>query len=158
MYGSCATDLDLPSSDLDVVVCGLDESEQAAIHAESQKGTGSCSASDRDINTSGTDSIGIESPENTKLRSPLPTSFSRSQYAMVYPRMTTNAERVVTLAMELERQPWAVHVKAIPTATVPVIKILADPARLQVTTEGNGDWLVQHPDCPSTGPHQLWDQ
>jgi len=32
------------------------------------------------------------------------------------------------LAAELEHQPWAVQVKAIPTATVPVVKLLADAA------------------------------
>jgi len=48
--------------------------------------------------------------------------------------------------MELEHQPWAVHVKAIPTASVPVIKILADPARLQgAIMNGKADWLVQQP-------------
>jgi len=46
----------------------------------------------------------------------------------------------------LEHQPWAVHVKAIPTASVPVIKILADPAKLQsAVTSGTADWLVQQP-------------
>lgn len=151
MYGSCATDLDLPSSDLDVVVCGLDESEQAAIHAESPSSPGSRSESECDTTANGTDdSEPIPSAEKAKQQSPLQSGIPQSQYAMVYQRMTTNAERVVTLAMELERQPWAVHVKAIPTATVPVIKILADPARLQGTSTGNGDWLVQQPQGQST--------
>jgi DNA polymerase sigma len=67
---------------------------------------------------------------------------------MMYGHLTLNAERIVRLAMELERQPWAVHVKAIPTATVPVIKILADPSR----TSGNGEWLMQHPIAAHASP------
>jgi hypothetical protein len=64
---------------------------------------------------------------------------------MMYGHMSPNAERVLRLAMELEQQPWAVHVKAIPTATVPVIKILADPSRLPgAVLSGNGEWLLQH--------------
>jgi DNA polymerase sigma len=154
MYGSCATDLDLPSSDLDVVVCGLDESEQAAINAENQDIPGSPSESDGDVKA---DTNSIQSPEKAKPQSPPKSTVPQSQYAMPYPRMTTNAERVMTLAMELERQPWAVHVKAIPTASVPVIKILADPARLQGTAAGDGDWLVQQPQSQSTGdaPDQM---
>ena len=73
MYGSCATQLDLPSSDLDLVICGLP----------------------------------VE--KNTQ---------------------NTAASRVYMLADELERQSWAVHVKPIATATVPVVKLLADPSRL----------------------------
>ena len=37
---------------------------------------------------------------------------------------------MLRLAGELEQQPWVVQIKAIPTASVPVIKILADPAQL----------------------------
>jgi len=58
-----------------------------------------------------------------------------------YSQLSQNAERIIRLAVELERQPWAVHVKAIPTASVPVIKILADPTRIS----GNGEWLMQAP-------------
>jgi hypothetical protein len=41
-----------------------------------------------------------------------------------------NGERVRRLAAALEQQPWAVKVNAIPTASVPVVKVLADPSRL----------------------------
>jgi len=58
-----------------------------------------------------------------------------------------NAERVMRLAADLERQPWAVHVKAIPTASVPVVKVLADPSRLPGSFSANGpdgdDWMQQ---------------
>lgn len=50
------------------------------------------------------------------------------------------------LAAELDRQPWAVQVKAIPTASVPVVKILADPSKLPgaVSNAGSGgDWMLQ---------------
>jgi hypothetical protein len=48
-------------------------------------------------------------------------------------------------AAELERQPWAVQVKAIPTASVPVIKILANPSCLPgaLASETGGDWMIQ---------------
>ena len=46
------------------------------------------------------------------------------------------------LAADLERQPWAVQVKAIPTASVPVVKVLADPSRLSGAISGNGEWLL----------------
>ncbi|KAL7549617.1 hypothetical protein ACHAWF_012883 [Thalassiosira exigua] len=52
-----------------------------------------------------------------------------SPYSYV-PTLSPNAQRVLRLASELEMQPWAVQVKAIPTATVPVVKMLADPSRL----------------------------
>jgi len=72
--------------------------------------------------------------------------MTQYQMQMMYGHMSLNSERVLRLAMELEHQPWAVHVKAIPTASVPVIKILADPARLQgAVMNGNADWLVQQP-------------
>jgi hypothetical protein len=50
--------------------------------------------------------------------------------------------RVLRLAADLERQPWAVQVKAIPTASVPVVKVLADPSRLSGAISGNGEWLL----------------
>jgi hypothetical protein len=149
MYGSCATDLDLPSSDLDVVVCGLDQSELAAILARSQGLSLSPSKPDVQSNqsekgaadrTSTEESGPSQSPEKQVCG-----DGTLPQYPLNGKPMTTNAERVVTLALELERQPWAVHVKAIPTATVPVIKILADPARFQGETRAGGEWLVHHP-------------
>ena len=83
--GSCATSLDLPSSDLDLVVCGI---------------------------------TGYNSLEDQILGE----SFSYYSHP--------NAPFVMRLAMELEHQPWAVQTKPIPTASVPVVKILVDPSRL----------------------------
>eukprot|EP00571_Detonula_confervacea_P012515 CAMPEP_0172307422 /NCGR_PEP_ID=MMETSP1058-20130122/8291_1 /TAXON_ID=83371 /ORGANISM="Detonula confervacea, Strain CCMP 353" /LENGTH=1625 /DNA_ID=CAMNT_0013019589 /DNA_START=119 /DNA_END=4996 /DNA_ORIENTATION=- len=59
--------------------------------------------------------------------------------------LSLNAQRVLRLASELELQPWAVQVKAIPTATVPVVKMLADPSKLPGLTNGTaaGTWLMQ---------------
>jgi hypothetical protein len=54
-----------------------------------------------------------------------------------------NAEKVIKLAADLEKQPWAVQVNAIPTASVPVIKVLADPSKLSGTSSGI-DWMTQH--------------
>lgn len=83
--GSCATSLDLPSSDLDLVVCGI---------------------------------TGYNNLEDQILGD----SFSYYSHP--------NAPFVMRLAMELEHQPWAVQTKPIPTASVPVVKILVDPSRL----------------------------
>ena len=93
MYGSCATQLDLPSSDLDVVICGLP-------HSKSMK---------------------------KKKSGDLIDQVDQYPY---HGFQSVNGGRVLRLAGELEVQPWVVQVKAIPTASVPVIKILADPARL----------------------------
>ena len=116
MYGSCATQLDLPASDLDVVVCGLDRSDD---HSQS---------------------VGEELAE---ARSHSPTSLSSEAQAYAnqfYPPLSANGTRVIRLATELERIPWAVQVKAIPTASVPVIKILADPSRLPGAA--GMDWML----------------
>jgi len=144
MYGSCATDLDLPSSDLDVVVRGLDKAEQDAMAKEKQsmKTNNSEVRKEREVDAR----VGIKGKtllEKGRDISPLQPGHLRLQHPKLFSHITTNSERVVTLALELERQPWAVHVKAIPTASVPVIKILADPARLQGPTVGNQEWLVQ---------------
>lgn len=143
MYGSCATDLDLPSSDLDVVVRGLDHAEHVRMLPEK------AILEDNNLETSQNGKVDTCTKIKGKgsLDKGRNTSSSRggtvkTQHHGLYSHMGTNAERVVTLAVELERQPWAVHVKAIPTATVPVIKILADPARLQGKTIGNEEWLV----------------
>lgn len=120
-YGSCATKLDLPSSDLDVVICGLDNSmndeELVKLPHQQQQGSSprrrSCS----------TDSAG---------------SYMSHQF---YQPLSINGHRVLRLSSELELQPWAVQVKAIPTATVPVIKILADPLRLPGAV-GTMDWML----------------
>jgi hypothetical protein len=59
--------------------------------------------------------------------------------------LSMNAQRVLRLASELELQPWAVQVKAIPTATVPVVKMLADPSRLPGLAGTGGGWMLnQH--------------
>ena len=54
-----------------------------------------------------------------------------------------NAQCVLRLASELELHPWAVHVKAIPTATVPVVKMLANPSKLPGLA-GNWGNLLMH--------------
>ena len=146
MYGSCATQLDLPSSDLDAVIRGLDRSELLVAQSHSQQ----CRR---------TPTI---SPKRNKITGLLPciaNHTGNSNYAHVeaqrhelhrnpYTRMSLiseNGERVLRLAAELERQPWAVQIKAIPTASVPVIKILADPSRLPgvLSSAGRGDWMIQ---------------
>lgn len=126
MYGSCATQLDLPSSDLDVVICGLPNSK------------------------------GQRKKKHDHM-DPMDHNSYNGYYSV-------NGGRVLRLAGELERQPWVVQVKAIPTASVPVIKILADPARLGglrlkgvasghemginaseycPPSSGSGDWMMQ---------------
>eukprot|EP00934_Nitzschia_sp_Nitz4_P002330 Nitzschia sp. Nitz4//scaffold62_size106224//20461//25937//NITZ4_004345-RA/size106224-augustus-gene-0.101-mRNA-1//-1//CDS//3329555823//2330//frame0 len=152
MYGSCATNLDLPSSDLDVVVCGLDAAEQALSMQSSFQAEGEFVAPGPDgeahVSREG-QATSTSSQVSKQHSSPLPSPV-RSHFPPMYGHMSPNADRVVKLAMELERQPWAVQVKAIPTATVPVIKILADPARLPGA--GNVEWLVQYPlDSQNTG-------
>jgi len=57
--------------------------------------------------------------------------------------LSLNAQRVLRLASELELQPWAVQVKAIPTATVPVVKMLADPSRLPGLAGTGDSWMMQ---------------
>ena len=162
MYGSCATNLDLPSSDLDVVVCGLDrplEAIPSPSNSNSISNSNSVSISPKSVG----DSSKVEDDAHKEEGLPeidshhdLSPYGSDQRYSshqmsphhmqMMYGHMSMNAERVLRLAMELEHQPWAVHVKAIPTASVPVIKILADPARLQgAILNGSADWLVQQP-------------
>ncbi len=155
MYGSCATNLDLPSSDLDVVVCGLDRPFVDTIASPSSSnsvvsnGHGDKSPDEktksRQDGSPDSDSRKEESSVSSDQRYSR-HQMSQYQMQMMYGHMSVNAERVLRLAMELEHQPWAVHVKAIPTASVPVIKILADPARLHgAMMNGKADWLVQQP-------------
>lgn len=66
--------------------------------------------------------------------------YSPYSYAQT---LSLNAQRVLRLASELEQQPWAVQVKAIPTATVPVVKMLADPSKLPGLA-GAGFMMQQH--------------
>jgi DNA polymerase sigma len=138
MYGSCATQLDLPSSDLDVVVRGLDRPSEKFATSSSNVGKSNESSGDTKERNPEASPIG-------RVVNPVVVQHSPQ---MVYGHLSLNAERIVRLAMELERQPWAVHVKAIPTATVPVIKILADPTR----TSGNGEWLMQPPIAAEASP------
>eukprot|EP00533_Pseudo-nitzschia_delicatissima_P004902 CAMPEP_0116105802 /NCGR_PEP_ID=MMETSP0327-20121206/15254_1 /TAXON_ID=44447 /ORGANISM="Pseudo-nitzschia delicatissima, Strain B596" /LENGTH=1859 /DNA_ID=CAMNT_0003598287 /DNA_START=279 /DNA_END=5858 /DNA_ORIENTATION=- len=155
MYGSCATNLDLPSSDLDVVVCGLDRPFVDTVASPSSTtSVASNSKCDKSpVEKTKIQEDGSPDADSRKNGSSFPSEqrysrhqMSQYQMQMMYGHMSVNAERVLRLAMELEHQPWAVHVKAIPTASVPVIKILADPARLQgAVMNGKADWLVQQP-------------
>jgi len=113
MYGSCATQLDLPSSDLDVVICGLPPTKQ----------------------------------QRKKKHGDVLDGMDQYPY---HGFQSINGSRVLRLAGELERQPWVVQIKPIPTASVPVIKMLADPARLggtghDIGINGNGEWLMPSP-------------
>lgn len=149
MYGSCATNLDLPSSDLDVVVCGLDRQMEVSSASPTN------AESDKSSETTAESGSQEQPLPKVKSHQEFPTYTPDQNYSshrplshhmqMIYGHMSLNAERVLRLAMELEQQPWAVHVKAIPTASVPVIKVLADPARLPgAAATGNSDWLMQH--------------
>lgn len=79
------------------------------------------------------------------------------------PPMALNAQRVIRLASELEMQPWAVQVKAIPTAAVPVVKILADPSKLPGASGAGDNWMMQQhiaaqagaPGTPPMSPDQI---
>jgi hypothetical protein len=156
MYGSCATQLDLPSSDLDVVIRGLDPRGDNSVHASTSNsvkankskgkkptnqdmGTSKGFASAKEqLHTQSGMQPGPHFPQTQHLNYPNPQNF--------FPPLSPNANRVMRLAAELEMQPWAVQVKAIPTATVPVIKILADPSRLPGAAAGvanGGDWMMQ---------------
>jgi hypothetical protein len=245
MYGSCATELDLPSSDLDLVVCGLDDinmmhipmdnsipnspsnsgpnlmqspsnsshslqqsSPAVSDHSSQYLSPGhnlqyqspansahnlqqqSPEISEHNVLPSPTNSAhGSEQPSLEELEvghegeaSPGHPDDSPSEqidaedmmydesgmdvnmmgmeqyspdyhvnqqefyyvpYNYVSP-MALNAQRVLRLAHELEMQPWAVQVKAIPTATVPVVKMLADPSRLPGVAGSGGNWMEQH--------------
>jgi hypothetical protein len=117
MYGSCATRLDLPSSDLDVVVCGLGRMDTASVTPQ-------------------------EIPElgNSRSFSPRHDNPSTNYHHQYYIPLSENGNRVLRLAAELEKVPWAVQVNPIPTASVPVIKILADPSRLPGSRQM--DWIL----------------
>ena len=175
MYGSCATQLDLPSSDLDLVVCGLDN-VNLSIHPSEQTTT-SCQNSPRSIHNEEesqqehVDAMHIESMTPDQQTGDLSEVEQEVQYEEVdedvvmenyepdyhmvnqqdyyyvpqnyYPPVSLNAQRVMRLASELEQQPWAVQVKAIPTATVPVVKMLADPSRLPGAAASGGNWMMQ---------------
>ena len=126
MYGSCATQLDLPSSDLDVVVRGFDVNSELNDGHEASTG-------DRNVNNmSDRQHIGSTSPSRVSYL---------GQNHFYHSPLTPNGNRVVRLAEELERQAWAVQIKAIPTASVPVIKILADANRLTGAVSGM-NWML----------------
>jgi hypothetical protein len=134
LYGSCATQLDLPSSDIDVVVLGLN---QQAYLSSSLSGTNLPETSASDNGDAGDDTNPNEDVQQVNMH---PLAPSASFGVLPHHR---NAERVVTLAADLEKQAWAVQVNAIPTASVPVIKVLADPSKLFVASNGT-DWMTQH--------------
>ena len=136
-YGSCATQLDLPASDLDVVVRGLDRSLDVMSSSHSIP---SISGSKTGSNDSLGPSMSFEESDEAQ----------QHRIAASYGMMPThlNGERVVRLAADIEKLPWAVQVNAIPTASVPVIKILCDPSRLTGGSHG-GDWMAQHQHLPA---------
>jgi hypothetical protein len=122
LYGSCATQLDLPSSDIDVVVLGLDRPDSIFRGSSDSVGT----------NLSMDDASPTEEVQRQQ-------HFPPATFGMI--PMHRNAERILRLAADLEGQPWAVQVNAIPTASVPVVKVLADPSKL---TSNGGEWMAQH--------------
>lgn len=141
MYGSCATYLDLPSSDLDVVVIGLDRAIDRSLTVSD---VGDCQKSSDNPHLQ---SSGDGAAEELVVSSLVPTIVEESQFSLPVSlgpytsmQLPKNAERVVRLAAALESQPWAVQIKSIPTASVPVIKILADPSKLTGTASVS-EWL-----------------
>jgi hypothetical protein len=137
LYGSCATQLDLPSSDIDVVVLGLHQHSYVPTQISSINHSKSSS----------NDSIALGTPMdegelNDDIQQPMMLQLAPSPSFGMLPQHR-NAERVVSLASDLESQVWAVQVNAIPTASVPVIKVLADPSKLVGASNG-GDWMTQH--------------
>lgn len=137
MYGSCATQLDLPSSDLDAVILGLGGPHDA----NSNRPKVSLKKQQRQ-NTTEFETTRRSMANQTR------NQFSHIQTGLMHPhvRLSFNGERVMVLAAELERQPWAVKVKAIPTASVPVVKVLADPSKLPGainSVASSGNWTIQ---------------
>jgi hypothetical protein len=96
-------------------------------------------------------SLGYDGEETSGIEGYTQEYLSNEQefyYASPYSYVSSlsmNAQRVMRLASELELQPWAVQVKAIPTATVPVVKMLADPSKLPGLAGKGGNWMMhQH--------------
>jgi len=144
MYGSCATKLDLPSSDLDVVIREIDLDKENSFLRKCQSTESSNEAYVAEMNANVMD----EALDTTAscIQKPYNVSYSNCYqgHHQFYPPLSKNGMRVIRLAAELENQPWAVQVKAIPTASVPLLKILADPSRLPGARAGM-DWIVhQH--------------
>lgn len=217
MYGSCATQLDLPSSDLDLVVCGLDEMimNHIPIERTSSSTRKSPTNSTQTLNQSPGSSVHNllqsfdisshnlpHSPEEPTSQKRIPShkefesshgqsapdeitdyaaegepeivydaseedvtigmesynpDYHANQQEYYYvpynyiPPISLNAQRVIRLASELEMQPWAVQVKAIPNAAVPVVKMLADPSRLPGAVGNGGSWMIQQHIAAQTG-------
>jgi len=201
MYGSCATQLDLPSSDLDLVVCGLDElniSHHTSDHtppAQNSPRSLHNEIEPREENNCTVNAEPIISPDyqqdaqrvhhgsfsNREAEEVTTTESYSHDYHVgqqefyyapqnYFSPFSLNAQRVIRLASELELQPWAVQVKAIPTATVPVVKMLADPSRLPGAVSAGGNWMMQQhiagqtgapplsPDQIPTSPNQFFPQ
>lgn len=125
LYGSCATQLDLPSSDLDVVVRGMDPRREAMMSAAPTPQSVSQSMSFGSELITVSHSMGESDDKQQRAQ---PHQISASSFIPM--SMHMNGERVRRLAATLEQQPWAVQVNAIPMASVPVVKVLADPSKL----------------------------
>jgi hypothetical protein len=142
MYGSCATQTDLPSSDIDVVVVGLDQNKEMTVGGS------------QNMSRSGSMTIGAsKSFEETgkddfhQAHQVAVTNFSPLQMQRML-----SADRVVRLGAELETKAWAVKVNAIPTASVPVVKVLTDPSKLPGGSF-SGDWMAhQQLQASATAP------
>lgn len=132
LYGSCATQLDLPASDIDVVVVGSHRHSaqlQPSIPGVSQSNESRAASLARlpmdETNGSVTND---EQQESVQMH------LSAASFGTLH--VHRNAERVLLLAADLEDKPWAVQVHAIPTASVPVVKVLADPSKIAISTNG----------------------
>ena len=138
LYGSCSNGLDLPSSDVDVVVGGLSEwakqqylkrqetvppppppAEDETARGSTEKGNGTETAGARDKASEMQDSTSTASAKKPAAALPPPREFVFHLPPFLH-----------QLARELEAQPWVHSVKAIESATIPVIKILCDPAKI----------------------------
>ncbi len=98
VYGSCYTGLELPSSDVDVVVCGIGGREYE--YGKTPK-----------------------DPYN----------------------LNETVEHLRLLATALECEPWVCGMKVIETASIPVIKILADPRNVPSADRGGvGKCMENH--------------
>ena len=131
MYGSCATMLDLPSADLDVVIIGLDNRSSGVFSLKGADEFAPPSVASRSKSESAVDDAGFQPV-------PQPSTPAHPPPAFI-PVYSANAHRVMKLSAAIEHMPWAVQVKSIPNATVPVIKILADPSKISGFSAGS-DW------------------
>ncbi len=160
MYGSCATQLDLPSSDLDVVIMGLDRTQNMMIHAAPpmpETPSNPLVHKIRPVKDSTNEASGSS---NLQPQAPVQQHQVPAYPSFIPLPIQSNADRVRRLAVELELQPWAVQVNAIPTASVPVVKVLCDPSRLVGGTI-SGDWMAHHQhlatDAAAAAGHSLKD-